>query len=60
MPVELDAGARAVFAVSGRLADVSTLDEKDARLFATLANHAGAAPDGAERRCCRRHPPPGR
>ena len=43
VPVELDAGARAVFAVSGRLADVSTLDEKDARLFATLANHAGAA-----------------
>ena len=43
VPVELDGGARAVFAVSGRLADVSTLDEKDARLFATLANHAAAA-----------------
>jgi diguanylate cyclase (GGDEF)-like protein len=41
--VELGGGARAVFAVSGRLADVSTLDEKDARLFATLANHAAAA-----------------
>ena len=41
--VELGGGARAVFTVSGRLADVSTLDEKDARLFATLANHAAAA-----------------
>jgi diguanylate cyclase (GGDEF)-like protein len=41
--VELGGGARAVFAVSGRLADVSTLDEKDARLFATLARHAAAA-----------------
>ena len=43
VPVELGGGARAVFAVSGRLADVSTLDEKDARLFSTLANHAAAA-----------------
>jgi len=41
--VELGGGARAVFAVSGRLADVSTLDDKDARLFATLANHAASA-----------------
>ena len=41
--VELGGGARAVFAVSGRLADVSTLDDEDARLFATLATHAAAA-----------------
>jgi diguanylate cyclase (GGDEF)-like protein len=43
VPVELGGGARAVFAVSGRLADVSTLDDEDVRLFATLANHAAAA-----------------
>ena len=41
--VELGGGARAVFTVAGRLADVSTLDDQDARLFATLTNHAAAA-----------------
>src|SRR5215203_1792176 len=41
--VELGGGARAVFAVAGRLADVSTLDDQDARLFSTLASHAAAA-----------------